>query len=338
MSDPRRGVEARRNAERTLEQLAHDAAGGDSAALETVRRELQGPTYRLALRFLGDPHEAQDATQEILVRITTRLASFEGRSKLTTWAYTISTRILLRARRSPTEAAVGTADDYATFLVTHLATDDFPAQGAEYRELCEEVRISCTDGMLLCLIRPQRIAYLLGDVVGLSDVEGSAICECTPAAFRQRLARSRATLRRIIDRRCGLIDPTNPCSCGRQIEGSIDTGILDRNNLTFRGLPTEPDGEPTVDAETLRASRRPDRDRRRDRQPLPTRPLRPTGRRVGNAAASDAGRPRRAVAHSHADGAVSVAASVVNSHEPWRELGEKRCDTRRKPPSAPRSS
>jgi hypothetical protein len=42
----------------------------------------------------------------------------------------------------------------------------------EYRLLCEEVRISCTYGMLLCLWRPQRAAYLLADVLGLPDSDG----------------------------------------------------------------------------------------------------------------------------------------------------------------------
>ncbi len=249
MSGPRRRASGGRGADRSLEELAVDAAAGDAAALERVLRELQDPTYRLALRFLGDRHEAEDATQEILVQITTRLSTFEGRSRLTTWAYTVATRMLLRARRGRVEASVGGADDYATFLDTHLAVDDFAADAVEYRELCEEVRISCTYGMLLCLTRPLRAAYLLGDVLGMTDVEGAEICDCSPAAFRQRLARSRRTLRRIIDGRCGVIDPTNPCSCGKQIQASLDAGIMDRDRLTFRDHPRTSDGVPMIESD-----------------------------------------------------------------------------------------
>lgn len=129
------------------------------------------------------------------------------------------------------------AGDFAAFLDSNLATDDFPATEAEYNELCEEVRISCTYGMLLCLSRPLRAAYLLGDVLGLTDVEAAEICECSPAAFRQRLARSRGTLRRIIDGRCGVVDPANPCSCGRQIQGSLIAGIMNRDRLDFQAHP-----------------------------------------------------------------------------------------------------
>ncbi|MGH9263457.1 MAG: sigma factor-like helix-turn-helix DNA-binding protein [Acidimicrobiales bacterium] len=96
----------------------------------------------------------------------------------------------------------------------------------EYRALCEEVRISCTYGMLLCLSRPQRAAYLLADVVGVTDVEGAEILECTREAFRQRAVRARRTLRYVIDNRCGLVDPANPCRCGRQIAASEATGEM----------------------------------------------------------------------------------------------------------------
>jgi hypothetical protein len=85
----------------------------------------------------------------------------------------------------------------------------------EYLLPCEEIRISCTYGVLLCIPRPQRAAYLLADVIGLTDVEGAEILERSRAAFRQRVSRARRTLRYVIDNRRGLVDPANPCRCGR---------------------------------------------------------------------------------------------------------------------------
>jgi DNA-directed RNA polymerase specialized sigma24 family protein len=72
--------------------------------------------YRLALRFLGHPDDAQDACQEILVRIVTHLGSFEGRSKFTTWAYTVAVHSLLRTRRRLVESSVQGAEAFAAFL------------------------------------------------------------------------------------------------------------------------------------------------------------------------------------------------------------------------------
>ena len=89
-----------------LDRLALEAAGGDKRALGKLCRELQHPIYRLALRMLSDPHDAEDATQEVLVRIVTNLGSFEGRSRFMTWAYTVATRQLLRTRKRLVESSV----------------------------------------------------------------------------------------------------------------------------------------------------------------------------------------------------------------------------------------
>ncbi len=220
-----------------IDELARQAADGDRDALAALVRELQHPMYRLALRFLGDPDDAQDACQEILIRLVTRLGTFEGRSKFTTWAYTVATRSLLRTRKRVVESSVHSAERFAALLDAGMGDIDTTIEETEYRLLCEEVRISCTYGMLLCLSRGQRAAYLLADVVGLTDVEGAEILECTRAAFRQRVARARRTLRQVIDNRCGLVEPSNPCRCGRQITASRTAGILQPDNLRLAEHP-----------------------------------------------------------------------------------------------------
>lgn len=230
-------MSSRPDREVTVDELARRAADGDRDALSALVREIQHPMYRLALRFLGHPQDAEDACQEILVRIVTRLGTFEGRSKFTTWAYTVATRSLLRTRKRAVESSVQGAERFAAFLDAGMGDIDTTMEEAEYRLLCEEVRISCTYGMLLCLSRPQRAAYLLADVVGLTDVEGAEILECTREAFRQRVARARRTLHYVIDNRCGLVDPANPCHCGRQIAAGLDAGILHRDHVVLAEHP-----------------------------------------------------------------------------------------------------
>ena len=227
------------DADRSLDELARRAAEGDREALSALVRDLQHPMYRLALRFLGHPDDAQDACQEILIRILTRLGSFQGRSKFTTWAYTVAVRSLLRTRKRLVESSVRGAEAFAAFLDTGMGEIDPTLEEVEYRLLCEEVRISCTYGMLLCLSRPQRAAYLLADVLGLPDTDGAEILGCTRAAFRQRVSRARRTLRQVIDNRCGLVDPANPCRCGRQLASSEAAGILRRDHLPLARHPRE---------------------------------------------------------------------------------------------------
>jgi RNA polymerase sigma factor (sigma-70 family) len=129
--------------------------------------------YRLALRFCGTPNDAEDATQEVMIRLVTNLGSFEGRSRFTTWAYTVAVQQLLRTARRPTEASIAGQRRSQRSSTAMPRTPAYePATRAEYEELCADVRLSCTYGMLLCLSRDQRIAYLLGDLLGFSDVDG----------------------------------------------------------------------------------------------------------------------------------------------------------------------
>jgi DNA-directed RNA polymerase specialized sigma24 family protein len=167
------------------------------------------------------------------VRLITHLGQFEGRSQFMTWAYAIAVRQLMRTRKRAMESAVKGAETFAAFLDQGLAERDFSAEEAEYRMMCAEVRISCTYGMLLCLSRPLRASYILGDAMGMPDIVAAEICGISPAAQRQRLARARRTMRTIIADRCGLVAAANPCRCGRQIQSSLDAGILDPDSLIF---------------------------------------------------------------------------------------------------------
>lgn len=232
--------------------LAIAAREGDRAALEELCRRLRGPMYRLALRFTGQPADAEDAVQEVLVRLVTHLSSFEGRSRFTTWAYTVAVRQLMRTTRRAAEASVAGPEAFAAFLDRHADDPHWrPENQVLYQELCADVRLSCTYGMLLCLTRPARIAYLLGDLLGMADTDAAQICGTSPAAFRQRLARARAVMRDVMGRRCGLVRAENPCRCDRLVRASEDAGLLDPTRPAFarhRGV-TLP-----IDVDTIRSA------------------------------------------------------------------------------------
>lgn len=221
-----------------LASLATRSVAGDAVALEELCRELQQPTYRLALRMFSNPHDAADATQEALFRIVTNLASFEGRSKFTTWAYTVASRQFLRMRTTTTEKSVVGATEFGEWIDEHRSSPAAETESSiEFEELCGDVRIACTYGMLLCLSRSVRLAYLLGDVIGLTDTEGAEVCETSPAAFRQRLSRARRTMRSILAGRCGLVDQANPCRCSQLVEASIAADICDPTHPQFATHP-----------------------------------------------------------------------------------------------------
>lgn len=157
-----------------LAAVASRAAAGDTAALDELCRELQDLIYRLAMRLFAHPEDAADATQEALIRIVINVGSFEGRSKLTTWAYTVASRHFLRMKTQRPEPTVAGPEEFGDWIDQHRSEPSAEvASLVEFDELCGEVRIACTYGMLLCLTRPLRLAYLLGDVIGLTDIEGA---------------------------------------------------------------------------------------------------------------------------------------------------------------------
>ena len=68
-----------------MESLVALSRDGDRAALDALIYEIQPSIHKLAQRFLMIPADAEDATQEILLKIITRLGQFEGKSQFKTW-------------------------------------------------------------------------------------------------------------------------------------------------------------------------------------------------------------------------------------------------------------
>jgi RNA polymerase sigma factor (sigma-70 family) len=208
------------------------AIGGDRVALEAILRSVQDDVYRLAHRMLWHPQDAEDATQEILVKVATRLSTFRGDSLVTTWVHRIAVNHLLTTRRRRMERRALSFDAFGEDLASGL---DEPAdtRGVDEELLAEEVKVGCTQGMLLCLDRPHRIAYVLGDILELPGDEAAAILDIEPASYRKRLQRARERIQRFMRGHCGLVDPANPCRCSRRIGTAIASGRVDPDNLLF---------------------------------------------------------------------------------------------------------
>ena len=66
-------------------QLIEEAISGDKAALEALLCGVQDVVFNLSLRMLGIVPDAEDATQEILIKVMTHLSSFRQDSSLSTW-------------------------------------------------------------------------------------------------------------------------------------------------------------------------------------------------------------------------------------------------------------
>ena len=186
----------------TLEDVARRAVDGDRSALDRLVRDLQGDIYGLALRMLWNREDAEDATQEILVRVVTRLSQFDFRSRLKTWVYRVAVNYILDVKKSPVERLRLTFDTFAEDLAEGLSADG--PTDAERSLLVEEVKIGCTLGMLQCLDRPHRLAYVFGEILELPGPEAADALEITPALFRNRLQHARTAIVSYTRAYCGL--------------------------------------------------------------------------------------------------------------------------------------
>jgi RNA polymerase sigma factor (sigma-70 family) len=215
--------------------LVMRARAGDRRALEELVQRHQGWIYNIALRMLFHPQDSEDATQEILVKVVTRLSSLEGRSSFRTWLYRIVVNHVLNMKRGRVEHESTSFAPYGAALdaTPDLELADPKGETAETRALVTETMLSCTSGMLLCLDREQRLSYILGAIFDVSDTVAAEVLEISPENFRQRLARARRDLRNFMNDKCGLVNQANPCRCAKKTRGFIQAGHVDPENLLF---------------------------------------------------------------------------------------------------------
>jgi len=198
------------------------AKDGNSLALENLVRGSQDRVYKIALRMLADPDAAQDATQEILIRIITKLSTFRGDSSFETWTYRIATNYLLTARKIIANDPNLSFQMFTNDLLNGISDDNQKAP--EDHVMLNELRLRCTMAMLLCLDRDHRAAYVLGDVLEFDHRQAASILEILPNTYRKRLSRARERVQNFTATTCGLASETAPCSCSKRLPTAIATG------------------------------------------------------------------------------------------------------------------
>lgn len=214
-------------------ELVSAALDGNKAALEQLVVRHQQFIYNVAWRMVLNPQDAEDVTQEVLIKIITRLGQFKGKSEFRTWLYRIVVNHILNMKKRPLETVVTDFEEYGDTLDNmpdEVLTEE---EALTLRETIEEVKISCMAGMLLCLDRPQRLVYILGELFEIDHKIGSEILEISPDNFRQRLSRARKDLYNFMQNKCGLVNKENPCRCRKKTKGFIAAGFVDPNNLRF---------------------------------------------------------------------------------------------------------
>lgn len=216
-------------------ELVVSAQQGNRTALEELILRHQAWMYNIALRMVGNPHDAEDVTQEILVKVLTKLSTFQGRSSFRTWLYRIVANHVMNMKKRGIEYVFSSFERHNDIRSNALDMDlpDQQSVPADVTLLVEETKLRCMMGMLLCLDRSQRLVFILGAVFGATSELGAEIMEISPANFRQQLSRARKHLTNYMNDNCGLMNKENPCRCARKTRSAIEAGYVDPQHLQY---------------------------------------------------------------------------------------------------------
>src|SRR5260221_1868127 len=233
-------------------ELVEQAQHGNRAALETLVMRHQAWIYNIAVRMVFQPQDAEEVTQEVLVKVITKLSTFKGESTFRTWLYRVAANHVLNMKRRSAETQSLTFAKYGAAIdnTPDLDLPDPKSVPVDVPLLVEEARIGCTTGMLLCLDRKQRLIFTLGEILGASDTVGAEVLEMSADNFRQCLARARRDLHSFMNSQCGLVNKDNPCRCPKKTRGFIEDGHVDPHHLLF--VPQHVERVRDVAAETVR--------------------------------------------------------------------------------------
>ena len=219
----------------TDKDLVESAVKGDKKSLEQLVKRHQAWIYNIALKMVWDPVDAEDVTQETLIKIITKLSTFRGDSSFRTWAYRIAVNHVINMKKRRMEFEYNSFQKYGHAIVNSPDTElpDQSSVPVEVNLLIEETKIGCMNAMLLCLDREQRLIFILGSMFNVNDEIGSEILEISKENFRQKLSRARKQLANFMSDKCGLMNKDNPCHCSKKTKLMMNAGHVNPENLLF---------------------------------------------------------------------------------------------------------
>ncbi len=215
-------------------ELIENAIAGDKQALNQILNNVQDVVFNLSLRMLGMIPDAEDATQEILIKVMTRLSSFRMESSLTTWVFRIAVNHLNSYRKGMFSQHPLSFEEYGEDIVSGREADVPDLSGGVDRALLErELKLSCSNVMLQCMDAESRCIYILGTMFRLDSRVAADILGISPEAYRQRLSRTRKRMGAFLGEFCGL-SGTGVCACSGRTNYAIASHRLDPISLGYQ--------------------------------------------------------------------------------------------------------
>ena len=216
-----------------LMALIEKAVAGDKKSLETVLSSVQELVFNLSLRMLGTFPDAEDASQDILLKVMTHLSSYKGESAFSTWVFRIAANHL-KDYKKHMFAKFPLSFEFYGDDIEHADIRNVPdlTQDVEKSILAEELKLSCTNVMLQCLDAESRCIFILGTMFKIDSRIAGDILGITPEAYRQRLVRVRRKMADFLSEYCGEYGK-GKCRCADRVNYAILSHRLTPNQLCF---------------------------------------------------------------------------------------------------------
>ena len=217
-------------------QLIGQALSGNKDALEALLISVQDLVFNLSLRMLGTIPDAEDAAQEILVKVMTSLSAFRQESAFTTWVFRIAVNHLKNYKKSMFAAHPLSFEYYGEDILSGRERDvpDL-SRGVDRALLERELKLSCMNVMLQCFDADSRCIFILGTMFKVDSRVAGDILGISPEAYRQRLSRAKKKMAQFLSGYCGA-GGSGPCACARRVDYAIATHRLDPGQLAWSGL------------------------------------------------------------------------------------------------------
>lgn len=216
-----------------MQALVDQAVAGDKNALESLAAGVQDMVFSLSLRMLGTFADAEDATQDILLKMITHLSSFRGDSAFTTWVFRIAVNHLKNYQKHRFAHCPLSFEHYGDDIENGNIRDvpDL-TQNVDRNLLAEELKLSCTNVMLQCLDPESRCIFILGTMFRLDSRMAGEVLDMSPEAYRQRLSRTRKKMAEFLSQYCGEYG-TGRCRCKDRVNYAIQNHRINPAHLDF---------------------------------------------------------------------------------------------------------
>lgn len=217
-----------------LLDLIQKAVAGDKPSLETVLLSVRDLVFNLSLRMLGTFPGAEDASQDILLKVMTHLSSFKGESSFSTWVFRIAINHL-KDYKKHMFARFPLSFEFYGDDIQNAKAEDVPdmTQNVEKAILAEELKLSCTNVMLQCLDTESRCIFILGTMFQVDSRIAGDILGITPEAYRQRLSRVRKKMADFLTEYCGEYGK-GKCHCADRVNYAIQSRRIHPAQLYFQ--------------------------------------------------------------------------------------------------------